>query len=150
MSSECVCQWFIICFVFFLIVIGVQGLLTLDSKTGTLSRTTAMLQLRLTLVGGIRARKQRGKRLKVQVEWCHTEEVPQVAVMMYVVHVAVHIHSCMQNWQLSWNLHAWGVTVQYKQTDNAVRTMQLAVTNKNRPTWNNHLLMRAETIIIKS
>lgn len=54
-----------------------------------------MLQLRLTLVGGIRARKQRGKRLKVQVECCHTEEGPQVAVMMYVVHVAVHMHSCM-------------------------------------------------------
>ena len=86
-SSEWVYQWFVICFVLFLTVIGVQGLLTLDSKTGILSRTTAMLQLRLTLVGGIRARKQTGKRLRVQVEWCHTEEAPQVGALMYVVHI---------------------------------------------------------------
>ena len=57
MSSEWVYQWFVICFVLFLIVIGVQGLLTLDSKTddhdGTGSENDAceLVEMDDTVVG---------------------------------------------------------------------------------------------------
>ena len=82
------------------VAISVRGLLALDSKTGTLSRTTALLKPRLILVGGVIAKKQRGRWLMVQVEWCHTEEGPQLTVMRYVMHVPYMI-ACTINSQLS-------------------------------------------------